>query len=204
MISVDPLCQRLGKLCAVFMMHGSNLGRRLRAMALTVALATLVGCMHHGFGKKPVAAPDRIAAIGESAPDFVLPSLDGSLVRLSSYADKVVVLAFWASFCSPCQQELPQLEALWKQSPDVVVLAIAVDDAESDELVRKAVSRMHLELPVLRDPEGHVAYTYGKTVATPMTFLIGRDGKLRARHYGLAPTLAERLRQQVSAALATP
>jgi peroxiredoxin len=173
------------------------------ACLLGTMLLTPLGCVvRHTFPPAPADGSSRWATVGETAPDVALPSLDGSVQRLSSYAGRVVVVDFWATFCGPCRQELPELEALRVRHPEVIVLAVSIDEDANDDAVRKFASDRHLGFPILRDPDGVAAYKYMKFGVTPLTALVGKDGRLRAVHHGYAAPLAVRLEEEVEFALA--
>ena len=115
------------------------------------------------------------------APAFTLPSLDGGRVRLADFRGKVVLLNFWATWCRPCREEMPSLEALWADYRDrpFIVLAVTADRG-SLRPVREFVRRHGLDFPVLLDADGAVRNRY-EVYALPMTYLIGRDGRISGR-----------------------
>lgn len=118
------------------------------------------------------------------APGFQLPELNGERVSLESYRGQVVLIHFWATFCIPCLKELPDLETLWRQynRQGVVVLGIAADRGSQD-VVQDFSSRAGVTFPVLLDPDGEVRNRYEVT-ALPMTYLVGRDGRISGRAFG--------------------
>jgi cytochrome c biogenesis protein CcmG/thiol:disulfide interchange protein DsbE len=118
------------------------------------------------------------------APDFRLPDLGETPTGLDDYRGKVVLLHFWATFCTPCLKELPALESLWRHYRErgLVILGIAADRGRADE-VRKFADATGVTFPVLLDPEGVVRNRY-EVVALPMSYLIGRDGRFSARFLG--------------------
>jgi peroxiredoxin len=175
---------------------------KLALPLLGVLLLSPLACAHHTFPRVPADGSSRWAAVGDPAPEVALPALDGSLQKLSSYAGRVVLVDFWATFCGPCRQELPALEALRGRYPEVVVLAVSIDDAESDDAVREVARDLHLGFPVLRDPTGSVAFTYMKHAMTPSTAIVGRDGRIRAIHIGYAASPEAHLEQEMQAAIA--
>ena len=156
----------------------------------------------HTFPPRPADGSSRWAAVGEPAPPFALRALAGPAQSLSGYAGRVVVVDFWATFCGPCRQELPALEALRARHPEVAILAVSIDDADSDERVAALARELHLGFPVLRDPDGAVAFRYMKFAMAPLTALIGKDGRVRSIHRGYAPPLAVLLEEEVKEALA--
>ena len=171
---------------------------------LCVMLMATMGCAHHTLPQPPADASSRWAVPGESAPEFALPSIDGGSFRLSSYSGRVVIVTFWGTFCRPCRDELRELNLLLVRHRDVIVLAVSLDDDDSNESVRKVAAQIHLSFPILRDPSGHVAFTYMKVAMTPFTAIVGRDGRLRAVHRGYSPSLPRLIEEEVQTALTNP
>lgn len=166
-----------------------------------LTLVTATGCARHTLPVNPAGVTGHSPVVGDAAPEIALPSLDGAAYRLSSYAGQVVVVTFWATFCGPCREELPVLDALRARHPDVVVLAVSLDDADSDDAVRGEVKQLQLHFPVLRDPDGRAAFQYMRYAATPLTVVIGRDQRLRALNRGYTLGTAARLEQEVATAV---
>lgn len=122
--------------------------------------------------------------MGKAAPGFTLPSIDGEQVSLSQYRGKPVVLAFFASWCHPCEEELPVLEKVQRDYGDKLqVLIINYQDhvgSDSKDFVRQ----LNVTYPALLEPQSDpVAAQYG-VHEIPQTFFIDRDGVLRDRIYG--------------------
>ena len=132
---------------------------------------------------------DLTLAIDEPAPDFALTNLDGETVRLSDFRGKTVVLNFWASWCPPCREEMPDFQELWDErgeggSDDLVMLALdfLVQDTMAD--ARKFVEGNGFTFPVLFDTaDGAVADRY-RVRGLPATFFIDREGVVRSVNYG--------------------
>jgi peroxiredoxin len=118
------------------------------------------------------------------APDFSLPVLGGGLRALGDYRGKVVLIHFWATFCAPCLEEMPDLEAFWQRYRDqgFVVLGVAADRG-SERVVREFTVHAGVNFPVLLDPDGVVRNRY-EVLALPVSYLVGRDGKLSGRVVG--------------------
>ncbi|MCI0483816.1 MAG: TlpA family protein disulfide reductase [candidate division NC10 bacterium] len=121
---------------------------------------------------------------GYLAPDFVLPRLDGQTVRLSDLRGKAVLLNFWATWCSPCRQEMPTIEKVYQDSKSrgLEVLAVSLD-AGSKSVVKSFMQELNLEFPVLLDPEMEVLRVY-RMVGIPASFLIDKQGIIRHREVG--------------------
>ncbi len=120
--------------------------------------------------------------ISMKAPEFSLPDIKGNMVSpLTSYNGRVIILNFWASWCSPCREEMPGLEALWKKFRDkgLVVIGVSVDRGNINR-VKEFIRDMGIDFPILRDSDGAVRNAY-EVFALPMTYIIGRDGKIIGR-----------------------
>ena len=142
-------------------------------------------------GGNAVFAADLFAALDVTtprvrmeAPAFVLPDLDGHEIRLSDFKGKVVLLNFWATWCGPCREEMPDMQALWEKTRDkgFVILAVAADRGEKKPVVAFA-RELALTFPILLDPDGDVRNRY-EVAALPMSYLIGRDGRISGRVVG--------------------
>ena len=131
--------------------------------------------------------PDYLAA-DRRAPDFSLKDMRGNTVTLESLRGKVVVLNFWTKTCGPCLEEMPDLAELTKivrDRPDVVVLAVSVDDGPDD--IRPTLQTVLREEPpftVLVDPGSTIVNGKFGTRLFPETWFIDKRGVIRARFDG--------------------
>jgi peroxiredoxin len=119
--------------------------------------------------------------IGAQATDFTLRDTDGKTVRLSDFLGKQVVLIdFWATWCVPCEAELPHLEALFESNKDkgFVVLGVAMDGPETIAQVGPFARRYNLQFPVLLDEETKVVNVYNPKRTAPLSVLIDRRGQV--------------------------
>lgn len=127
--------------------------------------------------------PDLLAP-GESAPGFELPRLeDGSAMSLADQRGKVVLLNFWATWCKPCEDEMPAMQRLYEglREEGFELLAISVDDGRAE--VEAFQERLGLGFPILLDPEKRVAGRY-QSFRFPESWLVDREGELVARFVG--------------------
>jgi cytochrome c biogenesis protein CcmG/thiol:disulfide interchange protein DsbE len=135
----------------------------------------------------PLGGATHGAAVGHAAPNFSRPGLDHRKITLSSYRGKVVLLNFWATWCEPCLTEMPTFVEWQKQygSANFQVIGISMDDAAPEVIA--TVSRLQLNYPVLMGDE-YLGAAYGGVLGLPVTFLVDRDGKIRARYQAASPT----------------
>ena len=123
--------------------------------------------------------------VGKPAPDFALPDLADKTVRLSDYRGKVVFLNFWATWCKPCQEEMPSMEVLYKnfEKDGLVMLAVSIDRVTTKKDIPPFVKNMNLTFPVLVDSWGQTDKRY-KLMGVPETYIIDQDGILREKIIG--------------------
>lgn len=115
---------------------------------------------------------------GGPAPALALNDLDGRLHRLADYRGKVVLINFWATWCGPCRDEMPSIQALKDKlrGRPFAVLAVNLDEPESR--IRKFLSQMKVDFTVLLDPERPTAKAWGARIL-PASYIIGPDGRIR-------------------------
>jgi peroxiredoxin len=127
-------------------------------------------------------SPDPIRA-GQPAPAFELPLVDGGAVSLASLRGRIVLLNFWATWCKPCEDEMPAMQRLHGAlaGPDFELIAISVDASRDD--VAKFRDRLGLTFPIARDPDKKVSDAY-QSYRFPESYLIDRDGTILSRYIG--------------------
>jgi thiol-disulfide isomerase/thioredoxin len=166
-----------------------------RTFTAFLAVLAVIGLLAYGLAAKGSGGLE----IGETAPDGSLPRLDGrGTGSLADYRGRWVLVNFWASWCEPCRDEAPALEALQRShgGPRFTVLGIDTRDLSSDG---RAFSReFGLTYPQLRDGDGAAARDFG-TTGVPENFLLDPAGKLRLLRKG--PVTAEYLREYVESML---
>jgi peroxiredoxin len=120
----------------------------------------------------------------KKAPEFSLGGLSGRKGDLKEFRGKIVFLTFWATWCGPCREEFPTIEALWRQlkGRDFVVLSIA-GDLEGAAPVEKFIGKNGYTFRVLLDPKGEALDLY-RVDKIPMTFVIDKKGSIVGKALG--------------------
>jgi len=130
------------------------------------------------------AAPTGSAPkVGQPAPDFIVPGLDGSSYKLSDFKGKPVWIVFWASWCPPCRAENPDIQAIYAANQDSDLVVLAVDIGEDPSALSGYVKRTSLTFPIGLDLSTEVAATY-RIAGIPTHYFIDRDGVLREMRIG--------------------
>ena len=138
-------------------------------------------------------------AQSSQAPDFSLTDLNGQKLTLSQFKGKVVLLDFWASWCTPCQAEIPQFIEWQKKFGDrgFQVIGISMDDNE--KAARKFLERVKPNYPIAMG-NTKVAESYGGILGLPANIVITRNGQIMARHIGVSDLKS--LEQEIELGLA--
>ena len=144
-------------------------------------LAAFAGGCSPGDGPAGAAPADR------SAPDFTLPLSGGGSVALADFAGKTVVLDFWATWCTPCVAQIPELNAVFdahRAEADFAMLGISVD-VDGDDVVAPWLAEHGVRYPVAL-ADGDLSADYG-AIGLPATIILGPDGQIFDRHVGPLP-----------------
>ncbi len=142
---------------------------------IVVALALAVS---PGF-----AAPPQSALLNRPAPPFARTSLDHQPVDLAALRGRVVLLNFWATWCAGCKIEMPRF-IQWQEkykAEGLSIVGVSMDD--DSEPVRVFLSKRRLNYPIVMGDE-HLGLAYGGVLGLPVTYLIDRNGAIRARYQG--------------------
>ena len=133
----------------------------------------------------------------ERAPEVRLETLDGDRFALSDLRGQPTVVAFWATTCASCVEEIPHFKDLYAEFADqgFEIIAVAME-YDPPEQVRAMVDDRELPYRVVLDRDGSIARAFGEIRLTPTTFLIGPDGEILQRRLGMVDV--ERMRERLT------
>jgi peroxiredoxin len=120
------------------------------------------------------------ADIGQPAPALVVPELGGQTFDLTSQRGNVVIINFWATWCSPCREEMPALDAFYRRYHDkgLVMIGLSADRLHARSEVSKAMQSYSYPAAMMRDAQTN---GFGSPYILPTTFVVDRDGIVRAK-----------------------
>ena len=182
---------------------------RLFATAVVAALVVIAACRSEETNSKLVlpGSPVSTAATKVVPRDFDIPTLDGSTIKLSEYRGKVVVVDFWATWCPPCREEVPQLVRLAEQNRarGIEVIGLHIDDRgrSSQSAIKKFISQYSINYTVgMASNEMFTAYLGTEEDTIPQTLVFDRKGNAVAHFVGYDQSHARKLDEAVNLALA--
>ena len=163
----------------------------------TVALVVLAAC----GGRDDVAA--HPPEIGQPAPQYRAVTLTGDSASLEQLRGRVVLLNVWATWCHPCREEIPVLQALHtRYAPrGLELVGVSVDSRGEEDTIREFAADFGMTYPLWLDPDERVQSTF-LAIGVPATFLIDREGMLRWRHVGPVRASDPTLVREIERALA--
>ncbi|HET7875931.1 MAG TPA: TlpA disulfide reductase family protein [Methylomirabilota bacterium] len=181
------------------LLGGSWRQNLVRAALALVLLAGLVWALpirrageessHHAMPPRVLDAFERAGVTefkeGQRGPAFRLQQFSGDPATLETWRDKLVVLNFWATWCTPCTIEMPTLEALWRDYRErgLVVVGISVDRGAPRALLAPYLANLALTFPILLDPEMKTAEAW-RVTGLPATFIVRPGGEVTGMAVG--------------------
>jgi peroxiredoxin len=148
----------------------------------------------------PVEPPHPL--LGQQAPAFTTTDVDGKPIDLKdSLGKKIVLLDFWATWCGPCIQAMPEVDGVAKKFADKGLAFYAVNVGEETAAVKEFLSQSKLEIPVAMNTDNKISEMYHVS-GIPQSVLIGRDGKVQVVHIGFSDELSKVLTKQIEDLLA--
>jgi cytochrome c biogenesis protein CcmG/thiol:disulfide interchange protein DsbE len=181
------------------------LGKKRRAMltlifftalniVLVVVLWTRLTAAQH-----IISGAATVPLVGHAAPDFTITPFDstsGQIVRLSSFKGHPVILNFWASWCPPCNDEMPLLQSTWQQHQTDGVIFLGIDYQDQQPAAEQFLQKYHITYPNGPDTSGSISVDYAVS-NVPATIFIDRSGVVVRQHLGQvdAKTLQDEIQQ---------
>ena len=136
-------------------------------------------------GQMPVV---RFVSNPQVAPPFLVRDIDGNVISTAEWKDKVVLLNFWATWCPPCREEVPELVDLQSRYKDrLQVIGISMDDPEDIRTVKKFAVQEGVNYPIVMASR-EIILEYGGVPALPTSFVVNTESKVVQKHVGLYPT----------------
>lgn len=160
-------------------------GSAVVVLALAALMPACTPADGSGSANGEGGPPARGAQVGAIAPDLESRGLDGQAVSLSGQRGSPVLLNVWATWCHPCRDEIPVLEALHREHAPhgLKVVGVSIDDAGRTADIRRFASEFGVTYTIWHDPDQHVMPSFS-VIGVPTTFLIDREGRLVWRKTG--------------------
>jgi peroxiredoxin len=170
----------------------SKPGVRWALIALVLGLVVLAVVSSLGRPSGVTVSGGR-AKVGANAPDFTTTQPNGKIVRLSDFRGRPVLLNFWATWCTACQDEMPAIQAAVKNHSSDRVQVLAIDYRETDtRAITNYLSGLHVNFIPALDPQGRIAAAYGVSIGLPVSVFVDANGVVRAMHTGqMSPPIIE-------------
>jgi thiol-disulfide isomerase/thioredoxin len=162
---------------------GGKQGRLLAGASLAVLLVVALYFVNRYWIAPAVRAQTKAGGAHLMAPAFSLTDITGKPLKLSDYQGKVVLLDFWATWCGPCRIEIPGFVELQKRygAQGFSMVGISMDDSAEPVVDFYKQFQMNYPVAIGNDRLGEL---YGGVLGLPTSFLIGRDGRIYAKHVG--------------------
>ncbi|MCS3858372.1 TlpA family protein disulfide reductase [Salinibacter ruber] len=174
--------------------------RRLLTLACTVGLLVLLtACGGDDTAEtSDQAAPSASASRGpipgkvrdvgpEPVPTLTLETLDGASIDLAARDGELLLVNFWATWCAPCREEIPDLKSLHTDFENLTVIGIALD-RKGREVVKPFAQKLEINYPIVIDKSGAAEAEFGPIPGLPTTVLVTPDGQVTKRVVGIFPT----------------
>jgi len=151
-----------------------------RVLIYSIVALCLLGLYLAG---RRTAQKPKPTAVGNAAPDFSVADIDGKKFSLSDYKGKVVLLDFWATWCTPCRAEIPHFVEMQQQLGPRGFQVIGISMDEDAKPVKDFYQQFKINYPVAIGDE-KLAQSFGGVLGLPVNFIIDRDGRILKKFLG--------------------
>ncbi|NQT27060.1 TlpA family protein disulfide reductase [candidate division KSB1 bacterium] len=143
---------------------------------IKISVIIILGFASFSFSQE--ADTSTVVQLGQVAPNFTVQTLDGETIQISDLKGKVVLLNFFATWCGPCNEELPELEkTIWPKFRDKDYVQLSIGREHTKEELLKFRKGKELTIPMASDPERKIYSMFAK-IYIPRNVVIGKDGKI--------------------------
>ena len=156
------------------------------------------GMPGEGGGMGGDAGPE----LGTAAPAFSAKTIDGEPMNLEDLKGRVVLIDFWATWCGPCVQAMPTIQALHEKYADrgLVVIGVSLDSPKSGDAIKEFLEDKKITFAQIHDADGSIAEKFGVS-PIPHSVIIGKDGTVQANHIGFMPGMDTQYTEEIEALL---
>jgi peroxiredoxin len=169
-----------------------------RRLVLIIIVVLLAVSLYEAGRHRSHSGTGHPGAVDSPAPQFSLQDLAGKPLALANYQGKVVLLNFWATWCTPCRGEIPQFVEFQNTLGPQGLQLIGISMDDDAKPVQEFYQQFKMNYPVAIG-NANLAESYGGVLGLPVTFLIGRDGRIAAKYVGATDLPA--LQQKIQALL---
>jgi cytochrome c biogenesis protein CcmG/thiol:disulfide interchange protein DsbE len=169
-----------------------------RKIGIAVAAAGLIAGMYLATHRRARIEPAVAAGEQPPAPRLRMVDLNGRAIDTASYDGRVVLINFWAAWCTPCAEEIPKIVGLQAKYGGQGFQTIGISMEDKEAALRDFYRKYKMNYPVIVGNQ-NIAQEYGGILGLPTSFLIGRDGRIRSKTSGLVDF--PKLEQEVVALL---
>ncbi len=176
-------------------LRNSEWKEALAVFVLFVLLGTLIAAEGCSFLKSTEGGGNKTGSSANAEIDFTAKNLDGQDVKLSDFRGKVVLVNFWAIWCGPCQEEIPELVTLYNNYRDKGFVVLGVSDPSDLKDIKSFVAAHQMDYPIVID-QGPISDEYN-VVGFPTSVLIDRNGNIIKKYSGYSPNVVKRIEFQI-------
>jgi thiol-disulfide isomerase/thioredoxin len=161
----------------------------LPLIVVVAAVATGAALITFNRSARTVSVTGGVAAVGHAAPAFTTWDLNGKKVSLGDFKGRPVLITFWATWCTACQEELPAVQRIRDRNQSSGLSVLAVNYRETDNgRMRAYLSGLNVDLEAVIDPDATIASAYGVDIGLPVVVLLDRNAKVAQILIGAQPT----------------